>query len=108
MTTLYFDVGENKQTRTWTLRNGPLPTSPAVDLTTATGVVLICTTPFPTPSKACTFVADATGSVSVTMLAADLTLSGRFNVKTRVTFADGTIADFPKPGFDEIDVGTPS
>jgi hypothetical protein len=108
VTTLYFDVAENLAIRTWVLRNGPSSTSTPVDLTNASSVVAVIGKRFPTALKSCTFLADTTGTVSVMMLAADLTTAGKFTMKTRVTFNDGTIVDFPKPGYDEVDVGTAS
>lgn len=108
MTTLYFDVGENKASRTYILHNGPLTTSTPVDLTTASTVVMFISDGFPSATKTCTFVADATGSVTVELENTDLTVSGQFRFKTRVTFADSTVVDLPKPGFDYLAVGTVS
>jgi hypothetical protein len=102
---VYFDVGENKQLRTWHIYNGSGASKVAVDLTNASSVAAVIWGSFTASSKAMTFTADATGKVQLEMDAADLTVDGRFPFRTRVTFADGTIADFPKPDYDYLQIG---
>lgn len=106
-TVLYFVAGDNKQLRSWIVRNGPLPTSPPIDLSAATAVEIhVPGIPSGTPAGTlpCTFVADATGTVSRTFAAADLVKAGLFGFETQITFADGTVATVPDPGADQIKI----
>lgn len=101
MTVLYATMGDNKQTRSVILRNGPNPTSTPLDLTNATAVVMNASG-LATSPKTCTFLTDATGSVSVSLVTADLAKAGNFQIEWQVTFADGTVTTVPSPGTDTL------
>jgi hypothetical protein len=110
MSTLYFTKGDNKAVRTWTLRNGPLPSSSVVDLTNASALE-IHAIGMPNPTMTVSVSGSPTaGTVTRTFLTADLAVafSGAreldFEFETQVTFVDGTIATFPSPGKDTIHV----
>ena len=104
MTNLYAVVGDDKQTRTVTLKSGTPAT--AVDLTNASAVAFHATgiNNAGSISKAGTFVASTAGTASVQLVTADLVTAGVYSVEWQVTFSDGTVATFPDPGTDTLTI----
>lgn len=104
-TELFLTQGDNQQLRRWQIYSRDPITGQAtpVDLTTATAVRMH-TVGSAVTDMACTFLTDATGTVSRVFLTADLATTGDFPFETQVTWADGTIATFPSPGKDVMHV----
>ncbi len=104
-TELFLNVGDNRALRSWRLlsRNPVTGALTAVDLTTASAVE-IHAPGMANPTMSCTFLADATGTVSRMFVTADLVNDGDFPFETQVTWADTTVQTFPNPGTDLIHV----
>lgn len=100
-TRLYAVQQDNQITLSVVLRSGPASTPTPLDLTSATAVRFLASGPADI-DKACSFVNDETGAVTVDLVAADLAEAGGYNVQWKVTFSDSTVISLPDPGYDSL------
>lgn len=104
---IYLHVSDDKAVRRWQLkaRDPVTGLSSPVSLATATDVKAFVrfTTADGVPTQfACTVYDGPNGIAQRIWALGDVTVGGVFQLRTRVTWGDGTVEFFPDPGGDEL------